>query len=73
MGQHEKKPCPRCGQLFECKTGNISQCECSGFSCSPALKAYLEERYDDCLCPSCLEALSNEVTLFLEKYVYLKK
>ena len=70
MCSHEKKPCPRCGKNFECKAGNISQCQCFGFTLTDELKAYLEQRYSDCLCKNCLEYLQLELNLFKEKYLF---
>ena len=70
MCQHEKKNCPRCRSIFECKPGNITQCQCYGFKVDAELKAYLEQRYNDCLCRSCLEHLSFELNFFKEKYIF---
>jgi len=67
---HELKNCQRCGKGFECKPGNISQCQCFGFIITEELKAYLEQRYHDCLCKSCLEYLEVELNLFKEKYLF---
>lgn len=70
MCRHEMKNCPRCGNIFECKPGNIEQCQCSGFKISEELKAYLEQRYNDCLCNTCLLYLTNELNFFKEKYIF---
>jgi len=70
MCLHEKKECPRCGASFECKAGNITQCQCYGFAMSEELKAYLEQRYADCLCKNCLGYLSVEFNFFKEKYIF---
>jgi hypothetical protein len=70
MCQHEKKNCPRCRTTFDCKPGNITQCQCYGFLVSEELKIYLEQRYDDCLCKNCLEYLSVELNFFKEKYIF---
>ncbi|MBS1656129.1 MAG: cysteine-rich CWC family protein [Bacteroidetes bacterium] len=69
MCQHEIKTCPRCQKKFECKPGNITQCQCYGIFLSAELKAYIEERYRDCLCRDCLTHLQQEVNLFKEKYI----
>lgn len=58
--KHEYKTCPRCGTGFECKTGNILQCQCYGIVLSPAAQALVEQRYTDCLCRSCLEELNKK-------------
>ena len=70
MCQHEKKNCPRCGIVFECKPGNITQCQCYGFAMNEELKVYLEQRYNDCLCKNCLKYLSVELNFFKERYIF---
>lgn len=70
MSKHEVKKCPRCGDPFECKPGNITQCQCAGIVLSQELRAYMEQRYSDCLCRKCLEQLGAELALFREKYVF---
>lgn len=68
MPTHEIKTCPRCQQPFECKLGDISHCQCSGIQLSHEERSFIEQRYHDCLCRNCLEALKNKYTLFKEKY-----
>ncbi|MEO6611003.1 MAG: cysteine-rich CWC family protein [Chitinophagaceae bacterium] len=70
MSQHETKNCPRCKTVFECKPGNITQCQCFGLVISAELRAYIEQRYNDCLCRDCLQWLSDELNLFKEKYIF---
>jgi hypothetical protein len=70
MCQHETKNCPRCKQAFECKPGNIAQCQCYGVTLFDEQRAYIERRYNDCLCRDCLQYLSNELNLFKEKYIF---
>ncbi len=70
MWQHETKYCPRCKKAFECKPGSITQCQCFGIIMTAEQKAYLELRYNDCLCRNCLTQLQNEVELFKEKFIY---
>ncbi len=60
MYKHEDKHCPRCGILFECKVGNITQCQCNGISINTEEQEYISKQYDDCLCFSCIVALLNE-------------
>lgn len=72
MCQHETRNCPRCGSAFTCKPGNITQCQCFGMSFTAEEKAFIEERYNDCLCRSCLLQLKNSVELFKEKFIYKK-
>lgn len=72
MAQHESKSCPRCRKAFECKPGNITQCQCYGVGLKIEQRAYIEGRYSDCLCKECLLWLSNELNLFTEKYIFSK-
>ncbi|MEO7924013.1 MAG: cysteine-rich CWC family protein [Chitinophagaceae bacterium] len=70
MSQHETRNCPRCNKSFECKPGNITQCQCYGIELSNELRAYIDQRYTDCLCRDCLQYLSGELNLFKEKYIF---
>lgn len=70
MCTYENKTCPRCKKPFECKPGNITQCQCFGIKFSIEQKAYIEQRYSDCLCRDCLGTLQNEIELFKEKFIY---
>lgn len=70
MCKHEEKKCPRCHTAFECKPGNITQCQCYGIALTAEQRAYIEQRYTDCLCRNCLQHLTVELHLFKEKYVF---
>jgi len=59
--QHELKYCERCGSAFECKPGNITQCQCYEFQLSEELKAKIWEEYSDCMCGKCLKELSDKI------------
>lgn len=65
---HELKPCPRCGQAFACKPGNITECQCFGINLTEEEKAFIAEKFDDCLCRNCLLDLKNKYVFFKEKY-----
>lgn len=54
---------------FECKPGNITQCQCYGIGLTADMKVYTSDRYKDCLCRGCLEWLAVEVNLFRDKYI----
>lgn len=60
MCKHEDKHCPRCGAVFECKVGSILICQCTTIDLNEAESNYLAERFDDCLCVSCMEELKVE-------------
>jgi len=69
MCEHEIKSCPRCKKPFECKAGNITQCQCYGIELTAELKAFIETRFNDCLCRDCLTYLRQELNLFKEKFL----
>lgn len=73
MPQHEAKACPRCGSAFECKAGDIAQCQCYSIQLSLEERAFIEDRYKDCLCAACLLQLKNRYMLFKEKYLFNSK
>ena len=68
MCKHEEKPCPRCQQRFECKAGDVVHCQCYGIMLTTEERAFIEERYNDCLCRNCLLELKQRYILFREKY-----
>lgn len=73
MPLHEVKACPRCNYAFECKAGDITQCQCYGIQLSLEERAFIEDRYKDCLCANCLLQLKNRYLLFKEKYLFNSK
>jgi len=70
MPNHEKKNCERCNASFECKAGNITQCQCNQIHLSLEEKIYIESKYSDCLCANCLSAIKSELFLFKEKFIF---
>lgn len=70
MPIHEQKTCPRCNHLFECKVGDVSRCECSSINIPTEVSAFIESKYQDCLCKSCLKTLANKYNFFMEKYLF---
>ncbi|MEP6467857.1 MAG: cysteine-rich CWC family protein [Parafilimonas sp.] len=60
MPQHEIKTCSRCAGTFECKAGDIAHCQCNNIVLSEEEMAFIEARYDDCLCINCLRELKKE-------------
>jgi len=69
MCSHEQKICPRCKTPFDCKPGNITQCQCFGVNLTSDQRKHIEQRYNDCLCRNCLLMLQNEAELFKEKFI----
>jgi len=57
MYKHEDKICARCNSAFECKSGNITQCQCYGLALSSEEQGYISKQFDDCLCFNCIVAL----------------
>ncbi|HRD56472.1 MAG TPA: cysteine-rich CWC family protein [Ferruginibacter sp.] len=66
--KHEPKTCPRCNRSFECKPGDIGHCQCHGFQFTDSTKAFIAQKYADCLCRQCLQELSIGTVLFKEKF-----
>jgi hypothetical protein len=60
MNKHEQKYCPRCTVAFECKVGNITQCQCSNINLNVEEHAYIGSLYQDCLCAACIAAVRSE-------------
>jgi Cysteine-rich CWC len=63
MCKHEEKHCPRCNHVFECKPGNITQCQCFGITFNEEEKQLMAGEYTDCLCCHCLIEMKNEFTV----------
>lgn len=59
MAKHEEKYCPRCNAAFECRVGNITQCQCYGIIFTEQQKIHIAALYSDCLCASCLQELKQ--------------
>lgn len=68
MPLHETKDCPRCDQSFHCKMGDITHCDCTRINLTLEEQAFIETRYNDCLCLNCLKDLKNKYVYFKEKY-----
>jgi hypothetical protein len=61
MNKHELKNCKRCSTSFECKVGDISNCECSEIILNKDTKKFLEKTAFDCICKKCLIELNHLV------------
>lgn len=59
--KHEEVRCPRCGSPFECKAGDVANCQCSSVKISPETHEYLAGTHYGCLCKKCLEELNRAV------------
>jgi hypothetical protein len=66
--KHERKSCARCQSAFECKVGDVTHCQCYGIILNVEEKAFIEDRYNDCLCRNCLLELKQRYLFFKEKY-----
>lgn len=58
--KHEIKRCPRCYSGFECKSGTILLCQCQEIILNEGELKFIEERFEECLCLSCLVDLRSE-------------
>lgn len=65
MAHHESVTCPRCKAAFECRAGTILQCQCQQVTLTEEERAFINERYAECLCADCLikmkESYSNKI------------
>lgn len=52
--------CPRCHTSFTCRAGDIANCECNTVTLTDAERAYIAERYSDCLCARCMREVKDE-------------
>jgi hypothetical protein len=59
MEKHEIKVCPRCGAQFQCKANRVERCDCLAVSLSAEALEWLSERYEDCLCVTCLAEINR--------------
>lgn len=59
--KHEAKACPRCEAIFECKVGDVANCQCAEVPLNYAAKNFLTKTQYDCLCKKCLAELSMMV------------
>ncbi|MBA4196760.1 MAG: hypothetical protein C0459_04315 [Chitinophaga sp.] len=67
MPQHEKKQCSKCNNNFECKVGNVLECQCSQIQLSYEERVYIENLYTDCLCIDCLHVLRYQYQILKKK------
>jgi hypothetical protein len=58
--KHEPKVCPACQVIFECRAGNIEQCQCRTVKLELAVQQRIEDTYTDCLCVDCLRKIRKE-------------
>ncbi len=60
MSKHEIKNCPSCSHPFECKTGDIINCQCETVKLTQQHRNYIQSKYDDCLCANCMNKLRSQ-------------
>lgn len=60
MTKHEQKTCPHCQTHFECKSGDITNCQCEMVILNQQHRDYIYSHYDDCLCASCMRKMRSE-------------
>ena len=71
MCKHEQKNCPRCNALFECKTGDITHCQCSSIQLNEAESTFIASHFTDCLCSACMKTMKSEYSM-LQTQLQLK-
>lgn len=65
--KHEIIVCKRCGSQFECKVGDVSNCQCSTISLSDSTRKFLDNTSFGCLCANCLSEIENRVSSIKDK------
>ncbi|MCW8936018.1 MAG: cysteine-rich CWC family protein [Gammaproteobacteria bacterium] len=63
MTKHEQKTCPHCKSYFECKSGDILNCQCETIILTQEHRDFIASRYDDCLCAGCLRTIRSELNV----------
>lgn len=56
----QQTQCPRCQQLFACKSDSIQLCECRTVHLDPAQLEFIRLQYSECLCVKCIRELKEE-------------
>ncbi len=66
--KHEVKTCPRCEIVFECKVGDIVNCQCN-IEINEATRPFLLQTNFDCLCVNCLQHF-NHLNIIAKRYQF---
>ena len=61
MSKPEIKNCPKCGDTFECKVNDITNCQCYGVNLNEKQREFVKENYGDCICRKCLEEIKTNI------------
>ena len=54
-----EKVCPRCGARFECLRDSITNCHCAGVPLADAVRRFIGDNYEGCLCNGCLRLVGD--------------
>ena len=60
QSKHELVSCPRCNNIFECKSNKITECFCQHIKMKVIKLESLENSYETCLCKKCLEEINAQ-------------
>lgn len=60
MNNPKYRNCQRCNSEFECKVDTINLCQCSTIKLTREEQNHISERFNDCLCASCMKELKTE-------------
>lgn len=63
MYKHELKTCPHCQKEFECKCGDIINCQCQQVELKQQHRNHLSKLYNDCLCADCIVLIRTEYNI----------
>lgn len=67
--KHEEKFCKRCGSRFECKVGDITNCQCNSVQLSECTIDFLSRTDYGCLCRNCLVEI-DQMLKFSKRSVF---
>ena len=62
MPKHEIKKCQHCHKEFKCKVDSVLLCQCQSVQLTQKQSAYIERKYDECLCIYCLKKIKEKTT-----------
>ncbi len=60
MFNDNNEKCPRCGNYFTCSKSG--KCWCYSVRVSDKARDIIDNKYDSCLCPDCLNELAKKYT-----------
>jgi hypothetical protein len=57
---HSQKDCPVCGKKFECRAGDIVNCQCFSIFLTAEESLAIGSFFGDCLCADCIAGMKKK-------------